>query len=175
MSLMYLQPVDDEQLLPSEKPLVLYLSTPPAVGDRVPLGGHRLWEVVAIDEYQTEGTDESLYLVHCHIGEVPPRKDWFLVQDCQLRPTSLQIYLGEGALLHWNHNLTGAEPKTGVLLPQYNVKQHTVTSKPWGVDRVTQYLPTQAICQPCYRAVWVGQCVYVPAALEISQDNLQIA
>jgi hypothetical protein len=48
------------------------------------------------------------------------------------------------------------------LLPQYNVKEHTVTSKPWGILSVTSYLPSPQIDLPCYHAVHIGQCASFP-------------
>ncbi len=181
MSLIYLQPIDDEQLWPNEGFQVLHLATPPAVGDRLPLGGPRAWDIVAVDEYQAaavggEATGrESIYFAHCNLGAAPPREEWYQVHKCSKYQSSMWLYIGHGALVHWNNNLNGSEPKTGVLLPRYSVREHKVTSQPWGVETVTQYMPSEAVERPCYRSIWVGQCVYVPHVLETLQEALQVA
>lgn len=169
MSLIYLAPINDQDLLASEDSQLLQLQTPPSSGDRVSLGSARLWTVVAVDEYRpNHGNQTPLYLVHCHRGEVPPRPEWFLVQACQRQPIALRLYLGDGELLHWGVDLKGEEPATGVLLPQYNVESHTVTDRPWGVEAVTLYKPAPSVDLPCYCSVWVGQCVSVPEVLDRS-------
>jgi hypothetical protein len=175
MSLIYIQPINDEDLWPNESTQVLHLATPPAIGDRLPLGGPRAWDVVAVDEYQIPGNGGSLYLVHCNLGAAPPREGWYQVKKYLTYSTSMQLYIGNDALLHWHMSLDGSSPKTGVLLPRYNVREHGVTAQPWGVETITQYMPTEAVEQPCYRSIWVGQCIYVPAVLETPQEALQAA
>jgi hypothetical protein len=134
-----------------------------------------------VDEYQAaavggEATGrESIYFAHCNLGAAPPREEWYQVHKCSKYQSSMWLYIGHGALVHWNNNLNGSEPKTGVLLPRYSVREHKVTSQPWGVETVTQYMPSEAVERPCYRSIWVGQCVYVPHVLETLQEALQVA
>ena len=119
--------------------------------------------------HNSENLEDIIYLVHCTVEckqiESIERSNWFRVKAYQGRDPNLQLFLGEGILVHVNKNLIGKKPETGYLLPQYNVQQHIVTSKPWGIVSVTSYLPSPEIELTCYNAVHICQCVYVPEAL----------
>ncbi len=97
--------------------------------------------------------------------ESSDRSTWFRVKAYQNREPNLQLFLGEGVLLHVNRDLIGGKPEVGYLLPQYNPKERTVTSKPWGITSVASYFPSASVDRPCYLAVHICQCVHVPEAL----------
>ncbi|MDY6783531.1 MAG: hypothetical protein SW833_13475 [Cyanobacteriota bacterium] len=68
------------------------------------------------------------------------RANCFRITAYQNREPNLQLFLSdEGVLLSVNENLTGSQPKLGYLLPQYNVKEHTVTSRPWGIAKLERF------------------------------------
>ncbi|HIK33724.1 MAG TPA: hypothetical protein IGS17_09835 [Oscillatoriales cyanobacterium M59_W2019_021] len=165
--LVFFENIAGKGYLHPEQDKVEYLSHPPELGDRISLGTYRLWTIVGIDRYENpENSEDSLYLAHCTVDpqqiESVDRSTWFKVRAYQNRDPNLQLFFGEGILRYLNKNLIGKKPETGYLLPQYNVKEHTVTSKPWGIDSVTSYFPSPDIARPCYNAVHVCQCVYVP-------------
>jgi hypothetical protein len=146
------------------------LSHPPEIGDRVSLGTHRLWTIVGVDRYENpENPEDILYLAHCTVDpqqiESVDRSTWFRVKAYENRDPNLQLFFGDGRLRHLNKNFIGKKPETGYLLPQYNVHEHTVTSKPWGIASVTSYFPSSDVNRACYNAVHVCQCVYVPEAV----------
>lgn len=176
MSLVIYELVDDSQLLPGERMGVAHMQQPPSKGDRVSLGTHRLWDVVAVDSYQssTEG-DKTLYLAHCCRGTVPPRSDWFLVRELQHYPSELRVYLLNGELEHWGVSLDGTPPKAGVRLPQFNIAEHTVTPRNVGVESLGQYSPQKGLEHPCYRSIWVGHCVAISEPLRTTSEALQVA
>ena len=176
MSLIYFEPIEDELMLLGERAQVAYLHQPPQPGDRLTLGSARLWDVIAIDEYRSpQGFSDPIYFAHCHRGLVPPRSEWFAAQECKQRPSSLRLYLCNGELVHWSVNLTGDEPKTGILLPSFNVEAHTVTASNFGVEGITRYEPQEALEDPCYRSIWVGLCVDTSKTLERVSEALQTA
>lgn len=153
-----------------EQEKVEYLSHLPEMGDRVSLGTHRLWTIVGVDRYENpENPEEILYLAHCTVDpqqiESVDRSTWFKVKAYQNRDPILQLFFGEGMLRYMNENFIGEKPKTGYLLPKYNVQEHTVTSQPWGITSVTSYFPSPDVHLACYNAVHICQCVYVPEAV----------
>lgn len=174
--LVFFEDISGKDYQAKENEKLEYLSHPPVIGDCVSLGGQRLWHIVGVDIYHNgENTEDIIYLAHCTVDpkqiKSVNRANWFRVKAYQNRDPNLQLFLGEGMLVHVNKNLIGKKPETGYLLPQYNVKEHTVTSKPWGVVSVTSYLPSPEIDLTCYNVVYIGQCVYVPEAL--SSENTE--
>jgi hypothetical protein len=154
-----------------ENEKVEYLTHVPDLGDRISLGSRRLWHIVGVDPYENpENPEDIVYLIHCSLDKQQikstDRSTWFRVEFYQDRDPNLQLFLGEEMLLHVAKNLIGEKPETGYLLPQYNVHEHTVTYRPWGIASVTSYLPNPNIAQTCYNAIYIGHCVYVPEALE---------
>jgi hypothetical protein len=87
------------------------------------------------------------------------------------REPNLQLFLGEGVLLHVNRDLIGGKQEVGYLLPQYNPKEHAVTSKPWGIASLASYFPSASVNQLCYLAAPICQCVYLPEALQSDAAN----
>ncbi len=169
--LVFFEDIAGKDYTQQEKEKIEYLSHPPVIGDRISMGTQRLWHIVGVDLYQnSENPENVIYLAHCTVDpkqiESVERSSWFRLIAYQDRNPNLQLFLGDGMLLHVNKNLTGEKPKTGYLLPQYNVQDHTVTSQPWGIVSVTSYFPNPTINLTCYNAVHICQCVYVPEALQ---------
>ena len=176
MSLIIFDMVDDEGRLPGEDRQVVYLQQPPAEGDRVTLGGSRLWTVAAVDAYSgAAGFVEPIYLAHCYRGILQPREQWWLAEECQDSPNSLRVYLLDGELKHWSVSLDGSEPETKVLLPLFNPGTLQVTPQDIGVETLSEYRPQQGLEHPCYRSIWVGQCVQVPHTPGRRKEALQTA
>ncbi|MBE9117931.1 hypothetical protein IQ249_18700 [Lusitaniella coriacea LEGE 07157] len=155
---------------------VEYLSHPPEIGDRVSMGGLRLWNVVDIDSYyHPDNPEQVLYLAHCTAAPLTnpssQRANWFRIKAYQNREPTLQLFLGEGMLLHVHRDLVGGKPEVGYLLPQYDPKEHIVKSRPWGITSVTSYLPSPDIERVCYLKIHIGQCVYVSEASGTNATN----
>lgn len=168
MNLIYFDNVTGTDFISGERNTIAYLSTPPSPGDRLSLGADRLWHVLAADHYVTTG--KSLYVVHCALEPIL-REDWWSVGMGKERPCySLQLHIGNGQLVHSGHHMRGAAPEVGYLLPQFNVKDHTVTSKPWGVEAVHAFHLAQDIEHPVYRVIHVTDCVYVPEVAEAEKE-----
>ncbi|MBP0021422.1 MAG: hypothetical protein J7647_28190 [Cyanobacteria bacterium SBLK] len=165
--LVFFDTLSDRDYKAGEARKIEYWANPPEVGDRVSLGSERLWSIVGVDRYESpENTREAIYLVHCAIGEVEKRANWFRVRAYRDRQPNLQLFLGEGLLLQVRRNLTGDRPAIGSLLPQYHPQEKTVTSQPWGIAAIDSYIPDANIVQPCYLTVHLCECVYVPEVLE---------
>lgn len=176
MSLVIFDLVDDALLLPQERMQVAHMQEPPSLGDRLTLGSSRLWEVVAVDEYRNAtGFTHPIYLAHCHRGQVPPRPEWFSVRQLQTYPSSLRVYLVDGELEHWTINLDGSSPKTGVLLPLFNPREHSTTPRDVGVEQVSEYRPKENVTHPCYQSIWVGDCVRIASPALTHPTQLQPA
>lgn len=155
---------------------VEYLSHPPEVGDRVSMGSLRLWNVVGVDPYShPDRPEQIIYLAHCTVAlptdPSSQRENWFRIKAYQNREPTLQLFVGEGMLLHVHRDLVGGKPEVGYLLPQYDPKEHIVRSRPWGITSVTSYLPSPGIERVCYQKIHIGQCVYVPEASETNATN----
>lgn len=168
--LVFFDDISGEAYAQQEQAKVEHLSHPPELGDRISLGTYRLWTIVGVDRYENpENPEDILYLAHCTVdsqkNESVDRSTWFKVQAYQNRDPNLQLFFGEGILLHFNENLIGKKPETGYLLPKYNVNEHTVTSQPWGIASVTSYVPSADVNMACYNAVHICQCVHVPEAV----------
>jgi hypothetical protein len=165
--LVFFEDIAGQDCAQQENSKVEYLHHPPITGDRISLGTRRLWHIVGVDRYQNpENPEDIIYLAHCTVDkeqiESVDRSNWFRIKAYQGRNPNLQLFLSEGILLQVNENLTGQKPKTGYLLPKYNVKEHTVTSQPWGTVSVTSYFPSSDIDMTCYNAVHICQCDCVP-------------
>lgn len=174
--LVFFDAISSKEYEGQENRKVEYLSHPPEMGNQVSMGGQRLWTIVGVDPYlHPDNPEEVIYLAHCTVDpqqiESVDRSSWFRVKAYQNREPNLQLFLGEGVLLHVNRDLIGGKPEVGYLLPQYNVKEHTVSSKPWGIASVISYFPSAGVNQPCYLAVHICQCVYVPEALQSDAVN----
>lgn len=175
--LVFFDAISSKEYEGQEKRKVEYLSHPPEIGDRISMGSQRLWNIVGVDQYlNSENPEEVIYLAHCTVDpqqiECPDRSNWFRVRAYQNREPNLQLFLGEGVLIHVNRDLMGSKPEVGYLLPQYNPKEHTVTSRPWGIASVVSYFPDAGLEQPCYLAVHLGHCVSVPEALQSEYEEL---
>jgi hypothetical protein len=168
MNLVYFDNITGTDFLAGESNPVAHLSTPPTPGDRISFGLSRLWTVLAVDHYTCDG--QSLYLAHCNLTPMR-REDWWSVAECQESTCySLQLHLGNGELVHTGHHRRGAAPQVGFLLPRFNVKDHTVTSKPWGVEAVHAFHLADEIAYPVYRVIHVTDCVYVPEVAEAEKE-----
>lgn len=173
MSLIYFDNVTGSDFSEGERNPIAYLSTPPAVGDRVSMGAERLWQVLAVDRYVCSG--EALYVAHCALIPIP-REDWWTVAMSRDRSCySLQLHIGGDQLIHTGHHMRGVAPQVGYLLPQFNVKEHTVTSQPWGVEAVHTYHLAEEINYPVYRVIHVCDCVFVPEVVAAEKEEMAIA
>jgi hypothetical protein len=178
--LVFFEDITGKGYIHPEQDKAEYLSHPPEMGDRISLGTYRLWTIVGVDRYENpENPEDILYVAHCTVDpqqiEFVDRSTWFRVKAYENRDPNLQLFFGEGILRHLNKNLIGKKPETGYLLPQYNVHEHTVTSKPWGIASVASYIPCSDVTLACYNAVHVCQCVYVPEAVPSENSDRLIS
>lgn len=168
--LVFFDAISSKEYERRENRKVEYLSHPPEIGDRISMGSQRLWTIVGVDAYVQNNSNLVVYLAHCTVDtqqiESGDRSNWFRIKAYQNREPNLQLFLGENVLLHVNRDLIGGKPEVGYLVPQYNVKEHTVTSKPWGIASVNSYFPIPDVSQPCYLTVYICQCIYLPEALQ---------
>ncbi|MBD0347362.1 MAG: hypothetical protein ICV63_21585 [Coleofasciculus sp. Co-bin14] len=174
--LVFFDAISSKEYEGQENRKIEYLSHCPEIGDRISMGGQRLWTIVGVDPYlRPENPEEVIYLAHCTIDpqkiESVDRSTWFRVRAYQEQEPNLQLFFGEGVLLRVSRDLIGGKPEVGYLLSQYNPMEQAVTSRPWGITSVASYFPSADINQPCYLAVHVCQCVYVPEALESDTSN----
>jgi hypothetical protein len=112
------------------------------------------------------GCQQSVFVAHValDVATVGDRSTWYSVEDLKDRPqTNLKLFIGEGGqFLHFAINLTGKPTEPGYVLPKFNMKEHTVTAQPWGVERVATFQPKQPGSNLCFAWVEVGYCVYIP-------------
>lgn len=180
MALVFYAAVSTADYEPAERGCIAHLKNPPSVGDRLTLGeNQRLWTVVATDHYQpVDGAGEGIWLAHCDLQYGRDRSQWFAVQQMQERKApTLWLYLGNDTLVQRTVNYVGRSPVIGKLIPRYNTTDHTVDSWPWGVERVTTYIPSEGLELPCYRSVQLAHCIYVPefATAETPAKSLAMA
>lgn len=176
MNLVYYSAVSTADYQTDERVSVAHLRNLPSVGDRLGLGNsQRLWTVVAMDHYQpVDGVGDGLWLAHCDLQLGRDRSQWFSVQQMTKRKApTLWLYLGHDALIQQAVNYVGRSPVIGKLIPRYNTTDHTVDAWPWGVERVTTYVPSEGLELPCYRSVKLAHCVYVPEFAAADEEVTQ--
>jgi hypothetical protein len=162
----YQTALDDSVLnrLSGEGERVRLQDIPPVVGEIVSMGSDRLWTVINVDAYSNGQQSVFIAYVALDVETVGDRSTWYSVQSLKDRPqTNLKLFLSEaGQFLHFSINLTGKPTEPGYVLPKFNIKEHTVTSQPWGVERVVTLQPKEPERELCFSFVQVGYCVYIP-------------
>lgn len=167
MHLCFFDAVSDSDYLPDEDRKASYWNELPMVGAPTAMGGHRLWEIVGVDTFHDPAHPENrVHLYHCDIKGRRSRDEWPLVKRNRERPQTLHIYLGDGLLVHWSVSLEGQQNLTGFMLPQYDPAGEVAYIQPWGVEAIQIFHPTTPENRPCYRAVVLGKCSYLPEVAE---------
>jgi hypothetical protein len=145
----------------------------PVLGELVPMGSERIWEVVAVDEFRLEEqtqpefeADPVLFLNHCALkGEsLPERSHWDRIGMFKENPLSiLQIFVSEQReLIQSSIHFYGKKVKVGSYLKEYDYSKREFIKLPWRVMRLDSYLP-EPLQSPdyCYAAIHIAHCVRV--------------
>jgi hypothetical protein len=160
----YFDAIDHGMQTTTERDQLHWAGNPPCVGDRVPMGGDRLWQVVAVDRYAGDAGD--LYLAHVHpVGvAVPDRETWYEVRCLAKRPlTNTTLHARpDGSLHQTGTNFTGKLPEVRRLLTAFDVVNHRTGSQPWGIESYDSYSPVSPECT--FMAVYLAHVVSVDLA-----------
>jgi hypothetical protein len=157
----YFDAIDHGLQTTKESDQLHWTGNPPGIGDRVPMGGDRLWQVVAVDRYAGDVGDLYVAYVYPLGAEVPPRETWYEVKCLAKRPlTSTTLHVKpDGALHQTSSNFTGALPIVRRLLTAFDVVNHRTGSQPWGVESYDTYSPTNP--EATFKAVYLTYVVPV--------------
>lgn len=145
----------------------------PVRGERVSLGGDRLWEVVAVDEFRLEEqtqpefeADPVVFINHCALKgeELPERSRWVRIGMFKENPlTILQVFVSEQReLVQSSIHFYGKKVRVGAYLREYDYSKREFIKLPWRVSRIDSYLP-EPNQNPhyCYAAIHIAHCVRV--------------
>jgi hypothetical protein len=153
--------IDDALQIGKERDQLHWTSSQPQVGDRVPMGGDRLWEVIAIDSYSGDAGDLRVAHVHPMNVTVPAREGWYCVKCFAKRPlTAPTLHVKpDGSLHQTGCNFTGALPIVHRLLTAFDVASHKTGSQPWGIESFDTYSPVNL--EATFMAVYLAHVVPV--------------
>ena len=162
-----------------ERDQLHWLSSKPQAGDRVPMGGDRLWDVVALETYTGDVGD--LTIVHAHpVGVViPDRAEWYVTRLKARKPlASTTLYVKpDGALHQTSSNFTGKLPEVRKLLTAFDVVSHRTGSQPWGIESYDTYSPASP--DATFKAVYLAHVVSVdlsevPGAIVLEPESIAL-
>jgi hypothetical protein len=171
----YFDAIDDGLQSSQERDRLHWVATPPQVGDRLPMGDDRHWEVIAVDRYTGEAGEFCLAHVHPVGVEVPAREEWYCSTSFVKRPLSvLHLHVRpDGGVQHWSKNFTGALPIVRRLLTAFDVANHKTGSQPWGIESFDTYSPVNP--EATFMAVYLAHVVpvdlaEVPGAIDLAVE-----
>jgi hypothetical protein len=155
-----------------------WMTTPPQVGDRLPLGSRagRMWEVIELCTYA--GDVGELTIAHVHpVGvAVPDRAEWYATRLKIRKPlASMTLHIKpDGSLHQTGCNFTGALPIVRRLLTAFDVASHKTGSQPWGIESFDTYSPVNP--EATYMAVYLTHVVpvdlsEVPGAIGLEPEK----
>jgi hypothetical protein len=155
--------IDEALYTNGESDRLHWMTTPPRVGDRLPLGSRagRMWEVIELCTYA--GDVGELTIAHVHpVGvAVPDRAEWYATRLKARKPlASMTLHVKpDGSLHQTGCNFTGALPIVHRLLTAFDVTNHKTGSQPWGIESFDTYSPVNP--EATYMAVYLTHVVAV--------------
>lgn len=141
----YSRMIDDALANPGEGDRLQWLTEPPAVGDWVSLGEHRLWAVVELHPFRGDGPGKNAYVAYCHpVGlEVPDRSTWldWEIFERDRQAKTLSLYLNDGQVIHWEHSFRAGKPRIGEVLQRFDLDTRKPAPQPWAAETYATYSP----------------------------------
>jgi hypothetical protein len=160
----YFDAIDDGLQTSKECDQLHWVSNPPKVGDRLPMGSDRPWEVIAVDRYAGEAGELCLAHVHPVGVEVPAREEWYCSRSFVKRPLSaFTLHIRpDGGVQHWARDFRGEAPIVRRLLTAFDVVNHKTGHQPWGIESFDTYKPVGD--DAAFAAVYLAHVVPVDLA-----------
>jgi hypothetical protein len=172
----YFDAIDHGLQTTKESDQLHWASSQPQIGDRLPMGGDRLWQVVTVDRYAGDAGDLYIAYVHPVGAEVAPREAWYEVKCLAKRPlTNTTLHVKpDGSLHQTGCNFTGALPIVHRLLTSFDVTNHKTGSQPWGIESYDSYKPVSD--EATFMAVYVTHLAAVdlsevPGAIDLESEK----
>lgn len=138
--------------------------SPPNLNDKVSMGSHRLWQIVALETFSGEAESIMLALVHPIDLEIPDRSEWLrTIAKAEYVAISLELKAMPNSALQLGGWSMEGKPSHGRLMGAEPTDHPTLMRQvplPFMVDSVDTYKP---LGDCCYTAIHV--CKYVDSPL----------